>query len=567
MSPQLGPAAPARTDVPDDPGAAGRSGDAPVLEVEDLTVTIGHREIVHGVDFCVRPGRTLGIVGESGSGKSLTVLAATGLLDAPASRAGGSSRLGDIQLMGADPRALRSVHGRRVGFVFQDPATSLHPLLTVGRQIRESLTTHLGMDRHTAQDRAVELLDAVGIPAPASRIHAYPHQLSGGQKQRVMIAIALACGPELLVADEPTTALDVTTQKQIVELVQTLQDRHDTAVIWISHDLGVIGRVADDVLVLRDGTPVEHSDVTSIFREPQHEYSRMLLDARPVLGADHPPETAPDDDTDTRPLLLDVDGLDVVFPGRSGAPDVHAVDNVSLALRAGRTLGIVGESGSGKSTIAGALTGLVPVTGGTATLHTDSGPVDLTHVPRRRRRHVARSLAMVFQDPFSSLDPRSTVRGSIEEPLQIHGLARGGKDARIHELLDLVSLPATFLDRRPHELSGGQRQRVSIARALALEPEILILDESTSALDVSVQDRVLDLLARLQSELDLAYLFIAHDLAIVERMSHDVLVLQNGRTQEQRPGRELFEDPSSDYTRSLLAAIPPSQPHTIRSEW
>jgi peptide/nickel transport system ATP-binding protein len=543
----------------------------PVLRVDDLRVTIGHREIVHGVGFEVHPGRTLGIVGDSGSGKSLTVLAATGLLDAPASWADGSSLLrgdtelhGDTELIGADARTLRTVHGARVGFVFQDPATSLHPLLTIGRQIGESLSAHLHLDKRAARARAIELLQSVGIPDPDRRVDAYPHQLSGGQKQRVMIAIALACAPELLIADEPTTALDVTTQKQIVELVQQLQAETGTAVIWISHDLGVIGRVADDVLVLRGGEPVERADVGSVFASPEHEYTRTLLTARPVLGTHAPAPSATDQEPER---LIEVQDLDVVFPGRAGAPDVHAVDHVSFTLDRGRTLGIVGESGSGKSTIAGALTGLAPVSGGSALLHTRSGPVDLTRVPRRRRKEVARSLAMVFQDPFSSLDPRSTVAGSIGEPLRTHGLAADGRERRIRDLLDLVSLPTDFLDRRPHELSGGQRQRVSIARALALEPQVLILDESTSALDVSVQDRVLELLGDLQQELDLAYLFIAHDLAIVQRMSHDVLVLQGGRTQEQRPGPDLFADPQSPYTRKLLSAIPPAVPRTVQPDW
>lgn len=533
-----------------------------VLDVRDLGVHIGRTSIVRNVSFEVSRGQTLGIVGESGSGKSLTVLAATGLLDAPASRADGTSRLGEVDLVGASARTLRSVHGARVGFVFQDPATSLHPLLTVQRQITETLTEHTGLSRTDADRRSVELLESVGIPDPARRARAYPHQLSGGQKQRVMIAIALACEPELLIADEPTTALDVTTQKQIVELVQDLQNRTGTAVVWISHDLGVIGRVADEIAVLRDGEIVEKADAAELFEAPREEYTRTLLASRPALGGPRVPEP----EQDGR-LLLEVEHLDVRFPGRGGAPDVHAVDDVSFTLRRGRTLGIVGESGSGKSTIAGALTGLVPAHGGTAGLHGKDHDVDLTDVPRRRRREVARNLTMVFQDPFSSLDPRSTVTGSVLEPLRVHGYDAGKRQARVREVLDLVGLGAEFADRRPHELSGGQRQRVSIARALTLEPEILILDEATSALDVSIQASVLDLLEQLQRDLGLAYLFIAHDLAIVERMSHDVLVLQDGRTQEYRPAADLFAAPESDYTRSLLAAVPPAEPKTVRPHW
>jgi peptide/nickel transport system ATP-binding protein len=533
---------------------------APVITATDLAVSIGRREIVHGVSFSLEPGQTLGLVGESGSGKSMTVLAATGLMDAPASRVTGSSRLvtssgESVELVGASARALRRVHGDEIGFVFQDPATSLNPLLTLERQLTEPLEAHRGMTRRAAAARALELLAAVGIPDPASRLRSYPHQLSGGQRQRVMIAIALACDPRMLVADEPTTALDVTTQAQIIELVRELQERTGTAVVWISHDLGVIGQVADDVVVLRHGSPVEQAPVLQVFDAPQHAYTRELLAARPVLGHAGPRPLTAD-----APVLLEVRDLDVHFPVSTptGRTTVHAVDHVSFQVRRGETLGIVGESGSGKSTIANVLTGLVKATSGTASLD----GTDLLRVRGAERRELRRRVAMVFQDPFSSLDPRVTVAGAIAEPLHVHRRSRGSGDVRdrVGELLDLVGLPRDFASRFPHELSGGQRQRVSIARALALDPEIVILDESTASLDVSIQARVLDLLKRLQEELGLTYLFIAHDLAIVQQMSHEVLVMQHGRSVEHRPAGELFGDPREDYTRMLLAAIPPERP-------
>ncbi len=520
-------------------------------------VTIGRRTIVEDIGFRVEKGQTLGLVGESGSGKSITVLAATGLMDAPASWATGSAMLdGTTQLVGATPAQLRRVHGSRIGFVFQDPSTSLNPLLTLERQITESLEAHTRQTPKQARARALQLLESVGIPEPENRLRSYPHQLSGGQRQRVMIAVALACDPELLIADEPTTALDVTTERQIVELVRDLQHRLGSAVIWISHDLGVIGQVADDVTVLRAGRVVEQAPILDVFDRPREEYTRILLAARPLIDPSHHLPPAQD-----APALLRVEGLDVRFPVQTphGKTVVHAVDDVSFEVRRGHTLGIVGESGSGKSTIANALTGLVEPHAGTARL----GEIDLFALRRSERKQVRRRLAMVFQDPFSSLDPRTQVGRSIAEPLVVHGL--GGSDAgsrqqRIRDLLDMVDLPHDFASRFPHELSGGQRQRVSIARTLALEPDLVILDEATSALDVSVQAKVLDLLRELQERLGLTYLFIAHDLAVVQQMSHDVMVMRKGRSVEKRAAVELFREPREDYTKALLAAIPPERP-------
>lgn len=488
----------------------------------------------------------------------MTVLAATGLLDAPGRRVSGSSLLrtttGEaVQLNGAGARTLRRVHGGQIGFVFQDPSTSLNPMLTIGRQIEESLEAHRGLTRRAARTKATELLDSVGIPQPAQRVDSYPHQLSGGQRQRAMIAIALACDPGLLIADEPTTALDVTTQAQIIELVRELQAARGTAVVWISHDLGVIGQVADDVLVMATGSVVEHRPIGEVYYHPEHAYTQQLLAARPRLGKTvGPPPAAPEAE-----VLLEVRGLDVRFPVSTpaGRTVVHAVNDVSFEIRKGTTTALVGESGSGKSTIANVLTGLLPPRAGTAEL----GTLNLLHAKRADRRRIA----MVFQDPFASLDPRRSVADALSEPLRTHGLggdSAASREARVIELLEQVDLPAQFRLRYPHELSGGQRQRVSIARALALEPEIIILDEATASLDVSVQATVLELLADLQRSKGLTYLFIAHDLAIVQQMSHNVLVLRDGQVVEAADAATLFANPRHDYTKMLLAAIPPDAP-------
>ena len=536
---------------------------APVLTVDDLHVRIGDSHIVRGVSFQVRREATLGIVGESGSGKSMTVLAATGLLDAPGAVVAGTSVLAgerdSTELVGASPRTLRGVHGGRVGFVFQDPGTSLNPLLTLERQITESLEAHRHPTRREAKARALELLEAVGLPNPQDRLGSYPHQLSGGQRQRVMIAIALACDPELLIADEPTTSLDVTTQAQIIELVRALQRDFGTAVVWISHDLGVIGQVADDVTVLSAGEVVEQAPVLDVFDRPQQPYTRKLLEARPLVGSDGPAPVAEDAET-----LLEVVGLDVRFPVTTptGRSTVHAVQDLSFRIRRGATLGLVGESGSGKSTVAAALTGLVRPDAGTVTLD----GADVLAVGRRGGRRAEKALrrriGLVLQDPFASLNPRMPVGVSVGEPLAVHGLRAGKAErrSRVGELLELVGLPSSFADRYPHELSGGQRQRVSIARALGLEPELLILDESTASLDVSVQAQVLELLADLQLRLGLTYLFIGHDLAVIQQVSHDVLVMRAGRAVEYRPAADLFAGPDDEYTRALLAAVPPARP-------
>ncbi|MCZ0911057.1 dipeptide ABC transporter ATP-binding protein [Gordonia amicalis] len=552
------------------PRPARAVADDSVLDVENLVVGVGPREIVHGISFTVARGETLGIVGESGSGKSLSVLSATGLFDAPSAYVRGSALLGRTEIVGATPSTLRALHGTRVGFVFQDPSLSLNPLLTIEQQLAEGPRRHLGLNRAEARERALQLLRDVNLPDPESRLGAYPHQLSGGQRQRVMIAIALACDPELLIADEATTALDVTTQAQIIDLVADLQRKRGMAVVWISHDLGVIGRIADRVMVMREGRIVESRDVAALFDDPQDPYSKKLLDSRPLLSKVENRDTGPalTKQTDEKPVLQAHGlGVEYVVRGPTGRSVVHAIDGVDLQVARGRTLGIVGESGSGKSTVAGVVTGLIESGQGTTvtgsvTVSVDGREIEAVDVRGTDEALLRRRVAMVFQDPTASLDPRMTVASSITEPLRAHGLVSGRDEmrGRAEQLLADVSLDSSFLGRYPHEMSGGQRQRVCIARALASEPEILILDESTASLDVSVQAGVLDLLSGLQQEKGLTFLFIAHDLAVVEQISDTVAVMQNGRVVETGPASRILHDPETDYTRSLLAAIPPEVP-------
>ena len=418
------------------------------------------------------------------------------------------------------------------------PGTSLNPLLTLERQITESLETHRKMTRRQASARALELIEAVGLPDPATRLNSYPHQLSGGQRQRVMIAIALACDPELLIADEPTTSLDVTTQSQIIELVRDLQRDFGAAVVWISHDLGVIGQVADDVTVLQDGEAVEQAPILDVFDKPQHAYTKELLESRPLIGATGPPPAA------TMPrCCCEVEGLDVRFPVTTpvGRSTVHAVKDLSFQIRRGSTLGLVGESGSGKSTVAAALTGLVKPDSGSASMD----GVDVLACAERAEKALRRRISLVFQDPFSSLNPRTRAGTAIAEPLQVHRLATASRRARSGWANCSSSSVCLHRSRRATRTSfpAGSVSGSSIARALATEPDLLILDESTASLDVSVQSRVLDLLAQLQRELRLTYLFIGHDLAVIQRMSHDVLVMRDGEAVEYRPAHELFDNP------------------------
>ena len=526
---------------------------SPLVRVRDLAVDFASGEetvrAVSGVSFDIGRGETVALVGESGSGKSVTALSILQLLPYPAaSHPSGSIEVDGVDTVGASGRVLRRIRGNRVSMIFQEPMTSLNPLHTIGRQVAEALTLHRGLPRHRARARARELLEMVALGAAARRLDAFPHELSGGQRQRVMIAMALACEPDLLIADEPTTALDVTVQAQILALLAELQRRLGMAMLLITHDLAIVRRIADRVCVMRGGAIVEEGPADRIFRAPTHAYTRMLLAAEPK-GAPLPDDGAGADEA------LACHDLKVHFPIKTGVIRrtvgyVKAVDGVTLSLRPGRTVGVVGESGSGKTTLALALLRLVASTG---PILFESRPIQgLTF---RKMRPLRRRMQIVFQDPFGSLSPRMTVRQIVEEGLKVHGFARvdGARD-RVGEALEEVGLDPAMRNRYPHEFSGGQRQRIAIARALVLKPRLLVLDEPTSALDMSVQAQIVDLLRALQARHRLAYLFISHDLKVVRALCHEVIVLREGRVVESGPARALFESPRTDYTRALLAA-------------
>ncbi|MEU7527683.1 ABC transporter ATP-binding protein [Saccharothrix sp. NPDC042600] len=504
-----------------------------LLAIRDLEVSFGATHAVRGLDLTVAPGEVVALVGESGSGKSVTARAVLGLLPASAS-VRGSIRLGDRELVGAGEDVLRSVRGREVAMVFQEPSTALNPVRTVGWQIAAVLRAHRPLSRKQARAEAVRLLDLVGIPDPATRVRHYPHQLSGGQKQRVVIALALANNPRLIIADEPTTALDVTVQAEVLALLRDLRDRLGTAILLITHNMGVVADIADRVAVLHRGELVEQAPVHDLFTTPTRAYTRDLLAAVPRLGHREP---APPHRADTDAVRFT--GVTVKYG------TFTAVEDVDLHVGAGEVVGLVGESGSGKSTLGRVAAGL---------LHPDAGTVTvLGGDPRTSRRR----LGFVFQDPGGSLNPRLTIADCIAEPLRVHKVPVGD---RVAELLDAVHLPKGFATRRPAELSGGQRQRVGIARALALHPALLIADEPTSALDVSVQASILELLTELQKEHAFACLFISHDLAVVDSLAHRVAVLHKGRVVEQGPHHKVLRAPTTDYTRQLVAAVPIPDP-------
>ncbi|MFI8457159.1 ABC transporter ATP-binding protein [Kitasatospora sp. NPDC085464] len=517
-----------------------------VLHVSGLTVRFDDTTAVDGVDFRLAAGDTLGIVGESGSGKSTTALALLRMLPP-----GGRITAGSVELAGQDlgalpEQALRTLRGRRIAMVFQDPMSSLNPVLTVGRQLDEALRAHGGRrPKAERTSRAVELLDLVGIPDAAGRLRDHPHRFSGGQRQRIMIALALAHDAEVLVADEPTTALDPTVQRQILDLLTRLNQEKGTALVVISHDLGVIARTCRRLLVMRHGRVVEHGPTARLLSEPRHPYTRELLAAVPRL--DEPSRAAANSTPGSRPLLT-VRGLTKTYGSRRRP--AAALRGVDLDLYPGETLGLVGESGSGKSTLARALVlAHAPSAGSIRFRGQDPGP----------RPH--REVQLVFQDPYSSLNPRMTAGQIIAEPLIAHGLGdRDRRAERVAELLTQVGLDPAAADRHPRAFSGGQRQRIGIARALAPEPSVLICDEPVSALDVSVQAQVIDLLARLQRELGLAVLFIAHDLAVVRRVSHRIAVMHRGRIVETGPADRVVTAPEHPYTAELLAAVPRLEP-------
>ncbi|MCF8532203.1 MAG: ABC transporter ATP-binding protein [Reyranella sp.] len=523
-----------------------------LLEVRKLSVTFGTGEAavraLRGVDFTLRRGETLALVGESGSGKSVTALSILQLLPYPtASHPTGSIRFQGHELVGAPPRELLAVRGNRVSMIFQEPMTSLNPLHTIERQVNEVLILHKGLSRSAARQRTLELLEQVGIPEAAKRLDAYPHQLSGGQRQRVMIAMALANEPDLLIADEPTTALDVTIQAQILKLLKTLQARYGMALLFITHDLGIVTKMADRVCVMTQGRIVEQGPVAEVFGNPQHSYTQHLLSAEPK---GRPAAADP-----AAPEILRLDDLKVHFPIRRGVlrrtvGHVKAVDGVSIALREGHTIGLVGESGSGKTTLGLALLRLEKSEGGIR-----FNGRDLQSIGARELRSLRRQMQIVFQDPFSSLSPRMSVGEIVGEGLEVHRVGTAAERSQaIDQALREVGLEVAARERYPHEFSGGQRQRIAIARALVLKPRFIVLDEPTSALDMSVQAQIVDLLRDLQARHRLAYLFISHDLKVVRALADEVVVLRHGKVVERGPARQIFEAPQTPYTQALIAA-------------
>ncbi len=540
-------------------------GGVPVVLVRDLVVEFWVNgkwyPAVSGVSFDLVAGEALAIVGESGSGKSTVAFAMMGLLPVNAS-VHGSIRVSEMEIVGLDPRALRSMRGRVASMIFQEPMTALNPVYTVGFQIAEMLRSHQSMSPKMARERSIELLELVEIPDPERRIDAYPHELSGGQRQRAMIAQALACDPAVLVADEPTTALDVTVQAEILKLIRDLRDRVDATILLITHDMGVVADLADRVVVMQRGKIVEAGQATQVFNAPRDTYTRELLQSVPHLGAlvsdevaaDHEPESvAPEVPTGA---VADLRNVAIEYPKRGRAPTFRAVDGVTLTIDTGEVVGLVGESGSGKTTIGRALVGLLPFVEGTASVL----GTNMVGISKDDLRTVRRDVSFVFQDPGSSLNPRLPVGESIGEPLLLNGFKAAARARRVEQLLDQVHLSRDLRNRYPHELSGGQRQRVGVARALALGPRLLIADEPTSALDVSVQARVLDLFQELQREIGFACLFISHDLAVVEILAQRIAVMEKGKLVEVGTREQILTRPQEPYTKRLLAAVPVPDP-------
>ncbi len=570
-------------------GAQGR-----ILEVEDLNVNFWVDDAWYpaaiDVSYHVAAGEVLAIVGESGSGKTQSSMALVGLLP-PNGRATGSARLKGRELLGLSEAAKREVRGNEISVIFQEPMTALNPVYTIGFQIVETLRAHFTMNPREAKERAIELLRLVEIPEPERRFESFPHQLSGGQRQRAMIAQALACEPTLLVADEPTTALDVTVQAEILKLMRDLRKRIDAGIVLITHDMGVVADMADRIIVMKDGRIVETGSAEQIFYRPQHEYTKQLLAAVPHFGrhaaalegrenGDHSdemfrrgaagsgPAAAPAESAGSSASgepagahLVEMRDLVLEYPKRGSQPVFRAVDGVSLTIGHGEVVGLVGESGSGKTTIGRAVVGLLPIAGGSLSV----AGVDMVGVKSKQLRPLRKQVGIVFQDPGSSLNPRLPIGESIGEPLYLHEKLRGKQlNERVERLLDDVQLPRSMRNRYPHELSGGQRQRVGIARALALEPKLLVADEPTSALDVSVQARVLDLFQELQEHHGFGCLFISHDLAVVEMLASRIAVMQYGQLVEVGPREQIVFDPQDPYTQRLVAAVPVPDPDEQR---
>ena len=549
-----------------------------LVSVENLTVSFrgagGWQPVVRDLSFSIAPRETLAVVGESGSGKSVTALSIMRLLPTRAARIEGAIRLGGEDLLALPEARMRDIRGGAIGMIFQEPMTSLNPVLTAGRQVAEALRRHRALNGREAAREALRMFDLVRIPDAARRFHDFPHTLSGGMRQRVMIAMALACRPRLLIADEPTTALDVTIQAQILALIAELQREIGMAVLFITHDMGVVAEIADRTLVMLKGEKAEAGPVADIFARPSHLYTARLLAAVPKLGemngstlprrfpattASEPPPCEPDRRGAT---ILDVDGLTTRFAiggGLFGAPRgmIHAVENVSFQLRSGETLAIVGESGCGKSTTGRSIMRLAPVAAGRVLFEGE----DITALPLSRMRAVRRRMQMIFQDPYGSLNPRQTVGAAIAEPMRVHGLhtAQDAPD-RVAELLRLVGLEPEHALRFPHEFSGGQRQRICIARALGLSPKLIVADESVSALDVSIKAQIVNLMLELQATLGIAFLFISHDIAIVERISHRIAVMLLGEIVEIGPREAVLANPQHPYTAKLIGAVPVPDP-------
>jgi peptide/nickel transport system ATP-binding protein len=533
--------------------------------ITEVATPDGSRVVVDRLSFDLAAGETLCIAGESGSGKSMTALSIMRLLPEPGARlAGGAVMLGDRDLAALPEREMRKVRGGDVAIIFQEPMTSLNPVLSVGQQLIEAIQAHREVSRSEARHLAAASLAAVRISEPERRLKQYPHELSGGMRQRVMIAMALAGEPKVLIADEPTTALDVTVQAQILDLIRSLQRDHGTAVILITHDMGVVAEMADRVIVMNGGRMVESGPVERIFAGPEAQYTRELLAAVPRLGAlagQNKPLRAAGEVAAEAAAVLEVRDLTVGFDIKGGVLQrkvarVHAVEGISFAVKRGETLALVGESGCGKSTTGKALLGLVNWSGDVRVAGQSARGVSW-----RELKAIRRNIQMVFQDPYASLDPRMEVGEAVAEPIRIHGTASGKEIRdRVAGLFRRVGLTPEQMRRHPHEFSGGQRQRIAIARALALSPKVIVADESVSALDVSVQSRVLDLLQELQDELGVAYLFITHDMAVVEQIAHRVAVMYLGQIVEMGTRRQVLENPRHPYTRRLLEAVPIADP-------
>ncbi len=522
----------------------------PILTIDDLSVTFGGSvEAVRHVSLSLGQGETLAVVGESGSGKSVTALSILQLLPYPtAAHPNGSIRYQGSELIGAPEPDLRRVRGNEIAMIFQEPMTSLNPLHTVEKQISEALILHKGMSRERARPRVLELLELVGIPTPERRLTAYPHELSGGQRQRVMIAMALANEPDILIADEPTTALDVTIQAQILKLLKDLQKRFGMSILFITHDLGIVRHIADRVAVMQAGEIVEAGSVTNVFDTPTHDYTKRLLAAQPTGRKEPPPADAP--------IIMAGDALKVWFPIKKGlfrrvVDHVKAVDGISVTVREGQTVGVVGESGSGKTTLGMALLRLIHSEGA---IRFEGDSID--GVDGGDLRPLRQRMQVVFQDPFGSLSPRMSIAEIIGEGLEVHGVGGSSAEREQHvcDALVEVGLDPDMRHRYPHEFSGGQRQRIAIARALVLKPRFVVLDEPTSALDMSVQAQIVDLLRDLQARHQLAYLFISHDLKVVRAMSDEVIVMRDGKVIEQGPTEAIFDAPRDSYTKALMAA-------------